>query len=693
MPGDQDSRLRSLTVADYIRDIEQLRPFAYAKLNHGMWDGMARVARMRTHGIQDARTFDSQTWGLPGFLETGFYDELKSLVQRIPAMRTDIRFAASLLAFPDSDRWDQFPEEPRKRVQAALDTFLSGAPAGADGVLWKRAVRDGLMVDLVRALRTRDVVLVGPARLRHFGTFAALPRFRFVEIPSRTALLERQALAARLRGDHRDEAHTVYLMQAGPLSVWLALTLADELANATFLDLGLALDLCLVPRMARVLWASFFRSEVAASITAINPAWPGDPRAFDSDLSPEERRAAWKTFSGGILPELAGIAGLPERTSGLGSFDRPELNDAGPVRYVEDKRVDWQRVHEILELSRRANHWTNFGPVSRALERALEHILKLPPERAAVACASASVGLSALAGLHAAKRGRPLRWLVSAYTFAVQRTGCFSDTLVVDCDEHGLLDLDAAARLPQGCWDGMILTNLFGALPDSGRFAAFCAERGKALILDSAQALLGPDRSARDLPAEAISFHHTKPWGVGEGGCVIVDRADVPLVHAALNFGIGGPDQLKPFAGNGKISEIACALILDRLERLPSWSHFYHGQRRRIDKLRRHAGLSVLCSGPDNAIAAGLPILAARPIAPAWFKGQPFGMGKYYPPLENGHPRAERLFSRIVNVPAHAGMAGVPTETIERVLDDLTREQEMRPGLVRRLVSRLVPQG
>jgi hypothetical protein len=38
-------------------------------------------------------------------------------------------------------------------------------------------------------------------------------------------------------------------------------------------------------------------------------------------------------------------------------------------------------------------------------------------------------------------------------------------------------------------------------------------------------------------------------------------------------------------------------------------------------------------------------------------------------------------------------MAGVPTETIERVLDDLTREQEMRPGLVRRLVSRLVPQG
>ncbi|HEX6120368.1 MAG TPA: hypothetical protein VFZ03_13050, partial [Dongiaceae bacterium] len=302
MSGDQESRLRSLTAADYIRDIEQRRPFAYAKINHGMWDGMARVARMRARGTADARTFDSQPWGLPGFLESGFYDELQSLVCSIPAMRCDIRFAASTSAFPDSDRWDLAPEEPRARVQAALDEFLGGMPAAADGVLWKRAIRDRLFFDLVRALRTRDVVLIGPARLRHFGAFAALPRFRFVEIPSRTALMERQALAAELRAAHRGDAHTVYLIQAGPLSVWLALTLADELANATFLDIGLALDLCLVGRTAEALWARFFRAEVAASITAINPSWPGDPRAFESDLSKAERATAWRRFSGGILP-------------------------------------------------------------------------------------------------------------------------------------------------------------------------------------------------------------------------------------------------------------------------------------------------------------------------------------------------------------------------------------------------------
>jgi dTDP-4-amino-4,6-dideoxygalactose transaminase len=690
MLGDQDSRPRSLTAADYIRDIEQRRPFAYAKINHGMWDGMARVARMRARGVVDPREFDNQHWGLKGFLESGFYDELKSLVHSIPTMRADVRFAASLSAFPDNDRWDLAPEEPLAKVLAAMDEFLGEVPLSADALLWKRAAMDNSIVDLVRALRARDVILVGPPRVRHFGVFADLPRFRFVQIDDRAALLDRARIAAELRGAHQPDAHPVYLIQAGPLSVWLALTLVQELPNATFLDLGNALNLCSVNRMRRALWTRFFRAEVAASVMAINPSWPDDPRAHDGDLAPPERRAAWKGFSGGILPELAEIAGLPERTSGLGSFDRPELTASGPVRYIEDKRIDWQRVHEILDISRRANQWTNFGPVSQALERALEHILAIPADRAVVACASASVGLTALAGLHAARRGRRLRWLVSAYTFAVQRTGVFDDAIVVDCDDAGLIDLAAAAELPDGQWDGMVVTNLFGALKDSGRFAAFCAERGKVLILDSAQALFGLDRTQAGLPAEVISFHHTKPWGVGEGGCMIVDRADMPLVRSALNFGIGGPDLLKPFAGNGKISEPACALILDRLERLPSWSHFYYGQRRRIDKLRRHAGLSLLCQGPDHAIAASLPVLAARPIGASWFKGQPFDMGKYYPPLEKGHRNAERLFARIVNVPAHSGMASLPTEVIKEVLQDLAEKKET--GFVRRLIGRLAPQ-
>jgi dTDP-4-amino-4,6-dideoxygalactose transaminase len=609
-------------------------------------------------------------------------------VRGVGNMRGDIRLAVSAHAFPNEDRFIARPPEAGADVQRVMDEFLGDAPLMANAMLWKDAIVENAFPELCRLLRARDVALIGPPWLRHFGAFAGLERFRFIPIDGRNALLDRAQIADHVRATHRAADHTVYLVQAGPLSVWLILTLQPELANATFLDAGIALDLCSISRSEQRHWTRRYRGEASSTILAINPTWPDDPRAYEGDVSPAKRRAIWLNFSGGIIPEIAAIAGLPERSTGLGNFDRPSLSASGPMRYVEDKPVDWQRVHEVLELSRRANHWTNFGPVSQALERALEFVLELPPDRAVVACSSASAGLTVLAGLHAVKRGRPLHWVVSAYTFAVQHTGVFSNATVVDCDDRGIIDLAAVKELPKNGWDGMVVTNVFGVLENFDCFAEFCRKRGKAMIVDSAGAMLGLDRTAPNLPAEAISFHHTKPWGVGEGGCVIVDRADVPLIRSALNFGMGGPADLKPFAGNGKISEFGCALILDRLERLASWTCFYRGQRKRIAKLCRKVDLPLLARIPKDAVLAGLPVLAARPIGASQLADRPFDMGKYYPPLEKGHPNAARIFSRIVNIPCHSGMAGIPNDVIEAVLRDLATPAPS--GLLERITGRVM---
>lgn len=370
----------------------------------------------------------------------------------------------------------------------------------------------------------------------------------------------------------------------------------------------------------------------------------------------------------GVLPEIAEIAGLPAR----------HLESTGPqpartavtarVRYIEDKHPDWRRVQEILKLSDGARQWTNFGPVSVALERTLEHLLCLPPDRAVIACASATVGLQALAGLCAVKLGRRLRWVVCAYTFFNQRVGPFADAIVVDCAESGLLDLDAVAGLPDDAWDGLVATNLFAGLQNARHLAAFCRERRKALILDSAGALFGLDRRSVRHPTEAISFHHTKPWGVGEGGCVIVDRTDVPLIRSALNFGVGGPDLLRPFAGNGKISDIACAPILERLERLPTWAPDYQTQRKRIEELCAAASRPLMLPAPSDAILASVPVLAARPVERSDLAHFGFDVGKYYPPLNEFGAKAQRLFAHVVNIPSHAGMAAIGTDTIAAML-------------------------
>jgi dTDP-4-amino-4,6-dideoxygalactose transaminase len=674
-------------IADYLRDIERRHPFAYTKINHGLWDALVRVERMRARGITAHEILDAQPWALTGYHGSGFHDELKALVRGLPSMHGDIRFAASAHASPNDDRYDAYPVEAEADVQRIMKEFMGDAPLTADALLWKHAVVEHAFPEFCRILRTRSVVLIGPSWLQHFGAFVGLDRFRFVAIDSQNALLDRERIANEIRTTHDPDDHPVYLIQAGPLSVWLVLTLQPELANATFLDLGLVLDLCSVSRLDQRLWTRPYRTETAAAILEVNPTWPDDPRAYEGNPTESERRAIWLRLTGGIFAQIAAIAGLPERSTGLGNFDRPSLSSSARVRFVEDKPIDWRRVQEILECSRRANRWTNFGPVSQALEQALEFVLQLPPDRAVVVCSSASTGLTALAGLHAVKRGRPLRWLVSAYTFAIQRTGVLSDSIIVDCNDLGLLDLAAVKNLREEQWDGMIVTNLFDALENFDRFVRFCRKRGKALILDSAGAMLGLDRRAAAMPAEAISFHHTKPWGVGEGGCVIVDRADVPLVRSALNFGMGQPEVLKPFAGNGKISEFACALILDRLERLPAWSSFYIGQRHRLAKLCKEAGLPTLGHRPAGAVIASLPVLAARPIQMADLTGQPFDMGKYYPPLGKGYPKAAHIFSRIVNIPCHSGMAAIPNDVLKAVLRDLATPAT--PGVLQRAVRRI----
>ena len=370
--------------------------------------------------------------------------------------------------------------------------------------------------------------------------------------------------------------------------------------------------------------------------------------------------------SDGIDADIAAVAGFPPRRG----FDAPSATQHDFVRYVEDKTPDYRRLQEILELSVQARQWANFGPVSQALERSLKHLLALPEDRDVIVCSSATFGLNALAGLHAASRGRPLRWAVSAYTFANQRTGAFADSHVVDCTEQGMIDLSALARLPEESWDGLVVTNLFASLADIGPYAVFCRDRGKAIILDSAAALFGRSRLTDD-PAETISFHHTKPWGFGEGGCVVVNRDEAPLIRSALNCGIGWPDAVGICVGNGKMAEVAAAAILERLERLPGWGAAYRQQRARIEALCHEASLPLLLQPAESAILASVPVLAARPLARAELPNLGFDIGKYYPPLPGANPTARCIFAHIANVPAHGGMAGVATERIGCALREL----------------------
>jgi dTDP-4-amino-4,6-dideoxygalactose transaminase len=68
----------------------------------------------------------------------------------------------------------------------------------------------------------------------------------------------------------------------------------------------------------------------------------------------------------------------------------------------------------------------------------------------------------------------------------------------------------------------------------------------------------------------AISFHATKSFGVGEGGCVVTTDQELGVrVTQALNFGFYGSRSCRSASTNGKLSEYHAAVGLAELDGWP----------------------------------------------------------------------------------------------------------------------------
>jgi dTDP-4-amino-4,6-dideoxygalactose transaminase len=483
----------------------------------------------------------------------------------------------------------------------------------------------------------------------------------------------------------------VVLLQAGSLSTWLTLKLRERFAGVCILDLGVVLNLCNIPLLAGQNWAKVYWQPLAATIAAINPGWSGSESAYPGIPSAEERYNIWTSFStgrDGVLVALAERAGCerPAKSVVVRAILPDPTAGTRPLAFIENKVPDYDRMRQIMALSERRNAYANRGPVSRLLEDAVAGLIGLGEERKAVAVASGTAGLHLLAGLEAIKRGRHLRWISPAFTFFSANTGPLENCALTDCNVLGVLDRRVLERLDPAGYDGVIYTNVFAANPNIEGLAAFCAEHDKALIVDNATGLLDPPICTRPPPPQAISCHHTKPWGFGEGGVIVIDAADEALARQLVNFGNGAPDWARRYGMNGKVSDASCALILDRIERMPAWRSLYRMQIRRIMALieQNRLPLRPLWRTPPKSPVSSVPLIARQPIPPMMLANDHLVLRKYYRPLnwtrdafrnwrhcDATYPNADRIFRHIVNFPAHPGLAALPDEMIVSVLSRL----------------------
>jgi dTDP-4-amino-4,6-dideoxygalactose transaminase len=352
---------------------------------------------------------------------------------------------------------------------------------------------------------------------------------------------------------------------------------------------------------------------------------------------------------------------------------KPKFPKETPISFIENKSIDVSLLREILRTSRNQNHWANFGPAVELLEEAIHRALELPSNRRVVSCKSATDALMALVGMHEHNAGRKLRWVVSAFGFFSTRLGPLAQAKVLDCDHNGVISLTDLKNLDPGKWDGVVVTNPFSLAENTSTIIEFAQSMGKKVIVDNAAAMFSRERHHSGYPDEIISFHQTKPWGMGEGGCAIVNDETAATIRSLTNFGVGLSDSAARYAQNSKMSDFDAALILQRLVNLPNWQSLYRLQKRRIMSVASPLGLELLKPAPPEFLSAHVPLLSSRTVDKDELVNPYLTLRKYYKPLATGFQNAQRTYDRIVCVPCHPGVANCSTKDLGQLLERFTK--------------------
>jgi dTDP-4-amino-4,6-dideoxygalactose transaminase len=241
------------------------------------------------------------------------------------------------------------------------------------------------------------------------------------------------------------------------------------------------------------------------------------------------------------------------------------------MNWVASKKIKHKNViQKIMEdTCEKTNQYTNGGPIVKELEEFIRNKFEIQENKAVICCNNATSALYALtSGIELVSDVK--QWATQSFTFPASAQGMLKDAIIIDIDEGGGVDLN---QIPEEV-NGIIVTNCFGNVVDIDKYVNWCKERNIFLILDNAGTgftFYKGKNSCNYGHGSVISFHHTKQFGFGEGGAIIVDEKYEYTIRKLMNFGIdnNNPNEYELYwnrlGNNYKISEISALYILQYL--------------------------------------------------------------------------------------------------------------------------------
>jgi dTDP-4-amino-4,6-dideoxygalactose transaminase len=360
------------------------------------------------------------------------------------------------------------------------------------------------------------------------------------------------------------------------------------------------------------------------------------------------------------------------------------LDEKGRVGFIENKHYDFQRLSDLLELSTSSNHHANGGPVSKLLETVVQALIQpdFTSKRSVIATCNGTAALQLACGVHEILDNRnKYRWVTSNFNFFSAKIGQLNDTILIDSNAYGGFCLDSLKSIPIDSYEGVIYTNIFANNSNWLDVQEFCKTHDKKLVIDNATGLFDRPMHSQDIdqPIEIISAHHTKPWGVGEGGFIICSPDQEVILRKLINFGVELNTNNRRQCSNYKISDISAAAIFVRLEQLSEWApYYYQAEKQLITIMENFSDYAKPLIGNSQARSprAHTPFVARQIVhLPTDDIDSTIITRKYYKPIEEHSIflNSQALYDKIFCLPNCPALHFISDDKIERHIKNLLK--------------------
>ena len=351
------------------------------------------------------------------------------------------------------------------------------------------------------------------------------------------------------------------------------------------------------------------------------------------------------------------------------------------INWVPKKNINLADVSKKINDCIESKHVTNNGKNVLELQKVIKSIFKLDNDKEVLLTCNGAMGINALIGGLNIFYNKKLKWAVQSFTFPCSKQGLLTESIIFDIDKNMGPDIDELNKRKNE-YDGILITNCFGAAANIEIYENFCKENNKLLLFDNAASSFTYYKNKNILNYGLgcmVSLHHTKPIGFGEGGFIVFDKKFLDVMEKSICFGFTKNDRCNYdiYASNYKMSEISCIYISDFLKNLQYiYNHHtkiicYFIKKIKEKKIDDKVKILDNFSSFEQSLMSTIPILFDYNITIDFFIENNIEAKKYYYPLDNNCTFSNKLFNNIICLPLNTD---ITFEIIDFYIDIITKK-------------------